>query len=494
MAAAACKPDKDISRWVTEFLIRQPISGSLVEKVISKLDVSIVNSDWRLRKKLTLKFIQLEISKKGSLSEKILELLETVEQLDRENGIAVSETIKTAYTAVALECTFIGFFFDVVKRIWRGRVQNLEKLKESELVTDELRECWDDVEAAVWNLDIRQRLLESTKRKNALLLVKDYLEEAMMGNDEPSFLELLARREKEAKDTAKCRHDEKDGSSSQADIRQDLGAKGGTNNGSEQVSEDDRQPTAAERKKGYRRIKSVLSKRPASKGRVTRNNPSSKHDTLSSPEVKQVKVAPKSSQSETLISAPQQDVCNTEASVENHDGDNLGASHPSVNPLMSGLNSKVSNPDVHVEQSNEKEEDEPTTSSAQDHGCTGTNENKKSSRSSGCHNVSKPSLMARHTSACTHEWDDSVNSSSEGTSNDTRRDQTTSTKKELAPPPLTKDDGMSRRKNRRWTAEEEHSLWEGVKQFGRGQWKDILDWRRDVFVGRNEVMCNYLIS
>ncbi|CAN0901716.1 hypothetical protein LINGRAHAP2_LOCUS21571 [Linum grandiflorum] len=509
---AACQPDKDISRWVSEFLIRQPIPGFLVESVISSLDALVVDTDWRLKKKGTLRLIHQEISKKGSLSEKMLEWLETVEKCDRENGIAITETMKAAYAALALECTLGGFCFEVLERIWRGRVRNLEKLQESELVTDELRKCWDDMEAAVWDLDLRYRLLESAKRKDALGLVMAYLEEAMMGNDEPSFLELAARREKGLEENAKHRHEEKDGSASQADIMQDLGAEGGMNNGLEQVPDDDRQPVTvsspiAETKKGYRRVKCVPSrKRPTRKYRSIGNIPSSKYDTLSTPEVKQVKDALQSSsielqavvkdplpdalhRSEPFIAELQQDVCNKEALVKNHNGENMGASGPSADVIMSELNSRGLNPDVHAEKSNGIDEDGPAPSNILDPGRMRTDESNKAIHSSECLNVSKPSLMARNSSACTHEWYDSMGSSSEGTSDGTRRNEIKRPKTELVPP-STKDDGTCnspRRKKRKWSAEEEDALREGVNEFGKGHWKYILNSRRDIFVGRSMI-------
>uniref|UniRef100_A0A2P2IPK3 Uncharacterized protein LOC105629849 n=1 Tax=Rhizophora mucronata TaxID=61149 RepID=A0A2P2IPK3_RHIMU len=202
--------DVEIKRWILEFLLRQPISDLLAKKILANIYVPESHVDRRLKKTLILRSIVSEIGE-GSVSETILDSLESLEELDRKEGIKITDSMKAAYRAVAVECAVKylggspqkrrgqGRFFEAVERIWRGRIGRLEK--ESELVTDDLREIRDEIEAAVWDSNACKRLLERNTRNEALSLVRDYVGEAMaiMG---PSFLELVARTERELKEKA----------------------------------------------------------------------------------------------------------------------------------------------------------------------------------------------------------------------------------------------------------------------------------------------------
>ena len=66
--------------------------------------------------------------------------------MDQSEGVEIRDSLKAAYCAVAVECTvkyLLGSpdkhweYFEVVKRVWRGKIGNLEKSEKSELVTDE---------------------------------------------------------------------------------------------------------------------------------------------------------------------------------------------------------------------------------------------------------------------------------------------------------------------------------------------------------------------
>ncbi|MFQ6631548.1 hypothetical protein Gotur_009020, partial [Gossypium turneri] len=73
-------------------------------------------------------------------------------------GLPIPDSMKEAYCAVALECTVKylpgdtdtcgGKYLDAVDRIWRGRIQDLERSKASDLVFDQLRNRRLQVEAA----------------------------------------------------------------------------------------------------------------------------------------------------------------------------------------------------------------------------------------------------------------------------------------------------------------------------------------------------------
>ena len=190
--------DEDVSRWILEFMIRKPIGDSLVRRLISILPLS--NSHPRMKKTVLLRKIESEISD-GSVSETILELLEIIEELDYKEGVAVLDSMKNAYCAVAVECTvkFLvgsggkeGKYFDAVKRIWRGKIHKMESSATAGLVSDQLRKWRDDIEAAVWDARVCEDILAKNTRNDALRLVRAYVAEAwaIMG---PPFLELAAR-------------------------------------------------------------------------------------------------------------------------------------------------------------------------------------------------------------------------------------------------------------------------------------------------------------
>ena len=114
----------------------------------------------------------------------------------------IGESLKAAYFAAAVECTMKylssegsnGKYFEVVKRGWKGRIGNLEKLgMKSELVRDiaELTRWKNDLEAALWDAKTAKWLMNLNTRVEALQKLRAFLGEAwaLMG---PSFIEVAA--------------------------------------------------------------------------------------------------------------------------------------------------------------------------------------------------------------------------------------------------------------------------------------------------------------
>ena len=130
--------DIDVARWVLEFLLRQSFDDRVLNALLRVLPIS--NDDSRLKKAMFLRRIESEIAK-GSVSEKILEFLERIEELDYEEKVATPEAMKRAYFSVAVDCTLRFLdervkYFDAVKRIWSGRVWKMDRLEDVELVSD----------------------------------------------------------------------------------------------------------------------------------------------------------------------------------------------------------------------------------------------------------------------------------------------------------------------------------------------------------------------
>ncbi|OMO61501.1 hypothetical protein CCACVL1_23465 [Corchorus capsularis] len=177
--------DGEICSWIIEFLVRHSADEMLVKKLIQA--VPRLSGNARLNKTLLLHSIKSEIVA-GKVSEKILDHLEMIEAIDRSQRLTIPDSMKQAYCAVALECTAKylagsvdrkGKYLDAVKRIWRGRIENLEKSNASKLVSEELRSRRRQVEAALADKDAGNVLITTNTRNDAILTVKAYVREAL---------------------------------------------------------------------------------------------------------------------------------------------------------------------------------------------------------------------------------------------------------------------------------------------------------------------------
>ncbi|XVF16843.1 hypothetical protein REPUB_Repub10bG0066900 [Reevesia pubescens] len=175
--------DREICSWVIEFLVRQSTDEVLVKKLIEAFPPPPLYGKPRLRKTRLLHSIRNEIVA-GSISEKILDHLEMIERIDCSQRHRTPASMKEAYCAVALECTAKylagswnrnGKYLAAVNRIWRGRVENLEKSKASKLVSEQLRSRRRQVEAAVGDEEVANSLIRSNTRNNAILTLRLYL-------------------------------------------------------------------------------------------------------------------------------------------------------------------------------------------------------------------------------------------------------------------------------------------------------------------------------
>lgn len=188
--------DADVSRWILEFLLRKCDDDGMVKKALTV--IPFPNGDSRLKKIVLLRAIESEVSE-ASVSETILENLEMIEELDQREGTDTIDSMKSAYCAVAVECTAKylsvskpGKYLEAVKRIWRGRVSHMESSGKSHLLTEELKKNGEEVEAAIFDSNFSKKLCRMNTRNDALRLLSVYLGEAwaLMG---PSFIECAAR-------------------------------------------------------------------------------------------------------------------------------------------------------------------------------------------------------------------------------------------------------------------------------------------------------------
>lgn len=194
--------DVDVSRWVLELLLRCPEVGDGIAKLPLSL-LPLPDGDPFLLKSVALRSIRSEIDE-ASISEKLLDFIEVVEVIDRNAGHRITELMKEAYCAVAVECSvrYIhggrpekqGKFAKAVRRIWTGRIRAMEKsTNRTELVTPKLLESGRRIEVAVGDRSECLNLMGINSRADAFGAVRVYLTDTL-DKMRPSFLEALAVR------------------------------------------------------------------------------------------------------------------------------------------------------------------------------------------------------------------------------------------------------------------------------------------------------------
>ncbi|KAK8635804.1 hypothetical protein V6N13_004522 [Hibiscus sabdariffa] len=153
--------DQDICDCIIEFLVRESADEMLLKKLIAAFPP--LNPTPRLKKAVLLHSIQREITA-GGVSEKLLDTLEMIECIDTNQRLPIPDSMRKAYCVVALECTAKylsgdpnpnGLYSDAVNRIWRGRIEELEKSKASDLVSERLRNLRRQVEASFGDEEVR---------------------------------------------------------------------------------------------------------------------------------------------------------------------------------------------------------------------------------------------------------------------------------------------------------------------------------------------------
>ncbi|KAI6692317.1 hypothetical protein NL676_020027 [Syzygium grande] len=453
--------DPDISRWILEFLLRQPLLDDGSVKLALSL-LPLPDSDLRLKRSILLRSIRSEIDA-ASVSEKTLDALEAIEEVDRTAGdLPVSDAMREAYRSVAVECAvrFLhgrveerGEYFRAVERIWRGRVRRMdESATGSGLLSPELRRWRLRVEAAMHDGAERENLLAMNTRGDAFRSVRAYLGEAWerMG---PSFIEVAARRMSEANT---CR---------------------------ELVPANEKIPETSERDEGLINTKQLARHRRskggvkiiADNGETGRDASRSELDTLLSPDVNRVQDALKSSSLELR------------AAVADALPDAIRLADSLVrNAARSSTNFECAEAQVR------EDVDASDASADQNTGpFPGGEVNRVNRSTSHQNNQCRPSLFERNSSARTYEWDDSIDCSPEGPSGYSDRLLLPSPRRSAVSPlrkPLTRSLKVSgRRKVKRWSLEEEETLRNGVHRFGKGNWKLILNCYRQIFEERTEV-------
>ncbi|KAK8507047.1 hypothetical protein V6N13_069840 [Hibiscus sabdariffa] len=180
--------DPDICGCILEFLLFNSADDLLVKKLIKAFPPFNLNPC--SEKAILLRSIQTQIQA-GHITHKILDSLEMIHRIDSDQRLPIPDTMKEAYCAVALDCTAKFFTVDpnpnpdAVNRIWRGRVESLERSRASDLVSDLLRNRRRQVEAAFEDEEARRCLIAMNTRKEAIHRLRLYIGEAFASMGSP---------------------------------------------------------------------------------------------------------------------------------------------------------------------------------------------------------------------------------------------------------------------------------------------------------------------
>ncbi|KAA8550442.1 hypothetical protein F0562_002126 [Nyssa sinensis] len=469
--------DNDVVRWILEFLFRESVDDRVLNAFVRVLPLS--NFHPSFTKTMLLRRIESAIAN-GSVSVKILGLLEFIEELDYQEGIAVSEVMKAAYCAVAVACTVRVLeesedkerkYFEAVKRIWRGRVWKMEK---TGLISDELRSWKDDIDAAVWDASVSENLPMRLKGIDAVKAVSVYVAEAWerMG---PSFLELVTQtmsydtmREVLGLDNDQVG----DKTASHPDAVCDLVASDCNKEIRKGNVLPKQKPVALRRSRGAisGTSRGVKITDTEELGIGTSNN----NDFPPTPEVNKVQEALKSSSLElqAVVKDPLPDALQL------------------AETIVSGMGRENMNHEISMEDQTRVDVDVVKPSVEKSPEAVLANErNLENQCCSHQNKVSKSSLMERNSTAHTHEWEDSIGALPEESPNCRGRIHLPSPKRRIVSPlkkyEITKL--VRRRKIKKWSQLEEDTLRTGVQKYGKGNWKLILNSYRDIFDERTEV-------
>jgi len=193
--------------WCLEFVLRHSSLESEHVKELVKLS-SVTEIDNRKMKMLLLNFLEDELLSKASTPEWMLEILEVFEKLllhdwdpSNPNPNPISDSMKSAYRIVAVECTVKYLeaeagtsnpkhYLQAVERIWKRRFQKLEG---SYLLTPELRDWKRLIDGSLFNQRYMLKLASfSESRRTAIQGVQLFLKDARNNLLGPSFLHSVA--------------------------------------------------------------------------------------------------------------------------------------------------------------------------------------------------------------------------------------------------------------------------------------------------------------
>ncbi|CAA2990405.1 telomere repeat-binding 2-like [Olea europaea subsp. europaea] len=449
--------DPIILSWILEFALKRSVDDCRLKSMLETFPIP--EDNYFLRKMLLLKQLESDISRNSLLSLTTLEHLEYLEELEYRRGIEnVSDAMKKAYCEVAVEYTVKylrnedgdgGKFCDAVKSVWTCRVRKLEKeVEKGGLGSDELFDWRLKMEAAAQDHGVRQRLVKKSKDVNAVDALRAYLKEEREGRG-PSFLELVADKLKNDETLKKLL-----GLANanrilpKETVLQSVDPGSAVTNDNRALQKD----AALSRKligKKHTRVRSGTCRgAKISESDILEVCPGSKCNLPPTPEVNRIQEALESSRMDL------------QASVKDPLPNELEFAEEVVDAMRGSTDHDPIQED-HVKHN---------TSAMKVAGFVRANGGNPS-------NGPRPSLMERNSAARTHEWDDSIENSSEESPDQGSRIKLPSPKRRRVSPLISNGSEQPKKRRRvgKWSADEEDALRTGVEECGEGSWKDILE-------------------
>ncbi|KAJ8543567.1 hypothetical protein K7X08_006090 [Anisodus acutangulus] len=463
--------DTAISRWILEFILRQPLDDSILNDLINILPLPNNNSN--LKKALLLRKIESEISN-GSVTEKILEFLELIEELDHQEGIETSEVMKAAYCAVAVECTVKylnskeagsdkGKYFEAVRRIWKRRINLMEKMENVGFVCEELWNWRDEIEAALWDDRCFDNVIRRSKGVFVVEAVKVFISEAKERIGSP-FLDVVAESYR-TDDTVKA-------------LFGGANEEGTCRNNDREVRKGKALPrqkhVAFKHTRGAVRISDSIESELEASG--------VQDDLLSSPVIQLAEEALKLSSLglRAMVKDPLPDALRLAETLSSTARDNMD--HQPAENNSDRVPHPVGDSSRTVQASGDNREAQ--------HNCHHTAASKPNlvNRNRAAHTseaYALKKLLASTRAAHTFEWDDLLDEFNEGSASGVNRVTLPSPKRtKLSPLKTYEFKKITRRKPTKWSTLEEDTLRTGVQKYGSGNWTTILDAYRDIFAVR----------
>ncbi|KAK9065983.1 hypothetical protein SSX86_015385 [Deinandra increscens subsp. villosa] len=502
--------DVDISGWIIEFLLRQ---NSLDDQTLNELILllPLPNHNPNLKKTFLLRKLESDIEKRA-ISERTIEYLEQIEELDHIEGVTeVSESMKAAYSTVTMHCTIKLIeanlieanlieaklieanpgdkktdkktkYASAVKRFWSARVCKMERCG-VRLVPKELLRLVHDIEAGILDIDVCENAVKMFEELDVLETVRWFVneEKEKMG---PSFLELACELilNDDGLSEAMGLDEVSELRSAPTDVND--GRKGDEALVDHEVSKRIKQrkesaltDDGGANSKGNEALKAHVL--PTHKNVVSRRHRGAKlvdpmetshdrYDFIPSPDVRKVREALESSSFDlnAMVKDPLPEALRLAESLKVSTGRENEA-HAFVGGDITNVNDKDPN-SAHRRKGKALEAN------------GGDDIIKDQSKRI------KPNLFERNTTAHTTKWSDSIDTSDEGSP--TRPHLPSPEKSKVSPLSVYKMKKLARqRKKKRWTTLEEDTLRTGVQKYGRGNWKLILNIYREIFEDRTEV-------
>lgn len=196
--------------WCLEYLVRNStIETNIINKLISRISLS--NTDYRTKKTIILRTLEDSLSD-AFIPECMLQILEVLEKLllrcesSNSNSNSISAAMKAAYCSIAVESTLKYLeagtsnpsYGKAVKRIWKGRVHDMQSEGNSFLYSGELEQWKCEIENSLLDGKVMEKLASlPNTRRDAIRKVQAFLAEAWE-NLGPSFLESAAKNQLDA--------------------------------------------------------------------------------------------------------------------------------------------------------------------------------------------------------------------------------------------------------------------------------------------------------